>query len=271
MLQLFVGALLLWTQESVPKPSVEAPKPEQKSVSERRTELNLLGTTDSAAGESRRNENIQFNLIDNNAVKELNIRLGTSATIVTEFRPDRNYFGTEFGNKPSSPAHLAPRVAPANFHGALYFTRSDSIFSARSFFQVGGVKPAHENNYGLNAAFDLWHGAHFLLAGSQQTLRGIVNGNGLAPLGSARTPLTTGPAIYHIIQRWIAADPKEAPNRTDVDPRALNTNSPQSINTDASNIRLDQDLGAHDKIYAQHTFTNQKVMAFELVAGQNPD
>ena len=53
-------------------------------------------------------------------------------------------------------------------------------------------------------------------------------------------------------------------------PRALNTKSPQSIDTDASNIRLD-DLGARDKIFAQHAFTNQKVMAFESVAGQNPD
>jgi hypothetical protein len=54
-------------------------------------------------------------------------------------------------------------------------------------------------------------------------------------------------------------------------PRALNTKSPQSIDTDASNIRLDEDLGARDKIFAQHAFTNQKVMAFEFVAGQNPD
>src|SRR5207253_5357489 len=28
---------------------------------------------------------------------------------------------------------------------------------------------------------------------------------------------------------------------------------------------------AHDKLFAQHAFTNQKVMAFEFVAGQNPD
>jgi hypothetical protein len=37
-----------------------------------------LGATDSAAGESRRNENVQFNLIDNNGLKYLNIRLGNT-------------------------------------------------------------------------------------------------------------------------------------------------------------------------------------------------
>jgi hypothetical protein len=88
MFQIFVGALLLYAQEPAPVTPVEAPKPEQKAVSGRRTELNLLGTTDSEAGESRRNENVQYNLIDNNVLKELNVRIGTSATIITEFRPN---------------------------------------------------------------------------------------------------------------------------------------------------------------------------------------
>jgi len=193
LLLFFLGAWLAWAQESAPAKAADAQKPEQKSVTEQRTELNLLGTTDSAAGESRRNENVQFNLIDNNALKEINIRLGTSATMITEFRPDRKYFGTEFGNKPSSPIHLTPQVVPNSTHGALYFTRSDSLFSARSFFQVGGVKPAHENNYGMNTTFQLWRGAHLLLAGSQQKLRGSVNGNVLVPLASASAQFDTSP------------------------------------------------------------------------------
>src|ERR1700684_3506669 len=110
MLEIFMGALLLFAQESAPAPSADASKPEQKSVTGQRTELNLLGTTDSEAGESRRNENVQYNLIDNNVLKELNIRLGTNATIITEFRADRKYFGTEFGNKPSSSIHLSGQL-----------------------------------------------------------------------------------------------------------------------------------------------------------------
>src|SRR3954454_2866157 len=77
-------------------------------VQPKAADLNLLGATDSAAGESRRNENVQFNLIDNNALKYLNIRLGTNATIVTEFRPERKYFGTEFGGAAAGVIHLAP-------------------------------------------------------------------------------------------------------------------------------------------------------------------
>lgn len=271
MLQFVLWALLLLAQQSAPP---ESPKPDEnppKPVEDKRTELNLLGTTDSAGGESRRNENVQFNLIDNNALKELNVRLGTSATIVTEFQPERKYFGSEFGNNPASLIHLDPLKGSIDFHGGLSFAHSNSILSARSFFQVGGVQPSHENNYGFTAGMGLWHGAHLLLDGSQQKLRGSVNGNVLVPLATERTPLTTDPAVFRLVQRWIDAYPVATPNRTDVDPRALNTNSPQTINTDSSSIRIDQELGPNDRIFARHSFTNQKVLAFEFVAGQNPD
>src|SRR5712691_6869975 len=101
MLQLFLVALLLFSDQSAPPDSSKNQAAEQKPAESKRTELNLLGTTDVAAGESRRNENVQFNLIDNNALKELNFRLGTNATIVTQFQPERKYFGTEFGNNPT--------------------------------------------------------------------------------------------------------------------------------------------------------------------------
>jgi hypothetical protein len=260
--------LLFFQQAAVPEP----PKPPPEAPAQaKRTELNLLGSTDSAAGESRRNENVQFNLIDNNALKYLNIRLGTNATLVTEFRPERKYFGTEFGNAPAGVIHLTTRKSADTFHGGVSLTRSDSIFSARSFFQAGDVQPAHENDYGIVAAFRGWSGAHLTVEGSQQTLRGSVNGNVLVPLASERTPLASDLGVRSLVQRWIDAYPKALPNRTDVDPRALNTNSPQSIDTEASNIRLDQNAGVRDRIFAQHAFTNQKVDAFQFVAGQNPD
>src|SRR5882724_4380449 len=168
MLEFALGVLLLLAQQSTPpqsakpveKPAEKPAEPEQQPVKEKRTELNLLGATDSAAGESRRNENIQFNLIDNNALKDLNFRLGTNATIVTEFQPERKYFGTEFGNKPTSLIHLNPLQRSRDFHGGVSFSHSSSIFSARSFFQAGGVRPAHENNYGFTASMGLWRGAH---------------------------------------------------------------------------------------------------------------
>lgn len=249
-----------------PKPAVTAP-----SGDAARTSLNLLGRTNTQSGESRRNENVQFNLIDNNALKELNIRLGTTATIVSDLQPQRNYYGAEFGNSPASTLHVAPVRPDAAIHGNVFWTHSNSVLSARSFFQVGDVQPARENNYGINLSLPLWTRAFLTLNGTQQKIRGNVNGNVLIPLPEERSVLAADPAIRSVITGYLRAFPEVAPNRTDIDRRMLNTNAPQRINTDTASFRLDQLVGTKDRFTVRHALTNQNVDAFQLVAGQNPD
>lgn len=236
----------------------------------RRIDLNLLGKTDTTSGESRRNENVQFNLIDNNALKELKIRMGTTATIIDDFRVDQNYFGAEFGDRPSAPLHLAAAKVSA-IHGSAYESHNSSIFSARSFFQVGGVKPAHVNDYGFTFGSQLWRGATLALDGGQQKSRGSVNGNVLVPTKGERIPLTNDPATRAIVERFLAAYPLELPNRTDINERALNTNSSQLINTDNAGGRLDQYWSERNRFAFSYLFTSQRVDAFQLIAGQNPN
>lgn len=249
------------------KQNAEDAKPADAS---KRVELNMLGKTDSASGESRRNENVQFNLVDNGALKELNVRLGTTATIVREFNPASGYFGSEFGNAPRSAITL-PASLRYGFHGQLYAGHLNSVFSARSFFQVGAVKPARENDYGFNTGFSFSQRTKFFIDASQQKIRGSVNGNVLVPRPDERTPLTTDPATRALVAKFLAAYPAELPNRTDINPRALNTNAPQSINSNQANFRLDQILTLNDSLALQYQFTSQNVDAFQLVAGQNPN
>ncbi|MBI3695960.1 MAG: TonB-dependent receptor, partial [Acidobacteria bacterium] len=279
MLPLILLCILSLAADNPPKPAEKAaeatdakPAAEAGASAEtaKRVELNLLGKTDAAAGESRRNENVQFNLIDNNALKDLNVRMGTTATIVTEFRVDRNYFGVEFGIRPPSPLHVPGAKASAP-HGSLYESHSNSVFSARSFFQVGGVKPAHDNDYGFNFGAPLWRGAALSLDGSRQAIRGSVNGNILTPKAEERTPLTNDPSLAPIVRRFLGAYPNALPNRTDIDERMLNTNSPQSIDTDNAAGRFDQTLGDRDRLTLRYGFTGQRVDAFQLLAGQNPN
>lgn len=269
--------LTLATGAAAQTPPVSAPAkveavaavPEDKSA--KRTQLNLLGQTDSDSGESRRNENVQFNLIDNNAMKELKGRLGATATIVTEFRPDQSYLGAEYGDRPAAAFHLAALKAARALHGNLYETHGNSVLSARSFFQVGSVQPAHSNDYGITLDVPLWRGAAMTVGGTQQKIRGSVNGNVLVPTLEERTPLTTDPVLYAIVKRFMAAFPAQLPNRTDINERALNTNSPQSIDTDSVTGQLDQTLGRHDRLGMRYLYTSQVVRAFQFVAGQNPD
>jgi hypothetical protein len=252
------------------KPKAEAPAPATETTQNQRTQLNLLGQTDTAAGESRRNENVQFNLIDNNSLRELNLRVGTTATLISEFNAARNYFGSEYGAPPAPPVHL-PRARTGGLHGSLFETHNNSIFSARAFFQVGGVKPARENNYGFNLGLPLTSRTYLLLDAAQQKVRGVVNGNALVPKADERTPLATDPALRRIVERFLSAYPNELPNRTDIDPRALNTNSPQRINTDSASTRLDHTLNSRDRLALRYAFTGQVVYPFQFIAGQNPD
>ena len=255
------------TTPSTVAPAVPAAPP---AAATPRADLNLLGRTRTNAGESRRNENVQFNLIDNNAQKEMNGRLGITATVVEEFRADRSYFGGEFGTRPAAPFHLAP-VRGNGFHGTLFETHLNSVFNARSFFTVGGLPPAHENNYGFSFGRRLWKGAAVTMDGSQNRIRGNVNGNILVPLPSERTPLATDPALRSIVQRLINAFPDAAPNRPDINARMLNTNAQQKIDDDAFSTRIDQALSGRDTLTMRHAFTVQKVDAFQFTAGQNPD
>ncbi len=234
-----------------------------------RQDLNLLGVTDANSGESRRNENVQFNPVDNNALKELNARVGITATIVEQFKVDRSYFGNEFGNRAKAPPHLAASKLSA-FHGTIYETHLNSIFTTRAFFQAGKVKPTRENDYGFTAGTPLWRGGYFYVEGSQQKIRGSVNGNVLVPKADERTPLATDPEIREVVASLLAAFPNELPNRTDIDERALNTNSPQIIDTDNVAARLDQQF-ERDRLTMRYSQTAQSIDAFQLIAGQNPD
>ena len=235
-----------------------------------RTALNLLGQVDSSSGESRRNENVDITLIDNNVLKELNIRMGTTATIVRSFDADKGYFGAEFGGAPAAQIHL-PAAQASRFHGDFYESHNNSVFSARSFFQVGGVKPARTNDYGFRLGAPLWSGGHFTVDGNQQRIRGNVNGNVLVPGPGERTPLATDPQLREFVSKILDSFPDELPNRTDINARALNTNAPQEIDNDSIGARFDQAAGESDAFFFNYRFKTQKVNAFQLVKGQNPD
>ena len=117
----------------------------------------------------------------------------------------------------------------------------------------------------------VWRGGSFTMDASRRQVRGQVNGNVLVPTAAERTPMTNDPATRAVVEAIFNAFPDEPPNRTDIDPRALNTNSPQAIDSDRASGIFDQALGDRDRLTLRYGVTLQDVEAFQLVGGQNPD
>ena len=90
--------------------------------------------------------------------------------------------------------------------------------------RLGPTTPIdRENDYGFNLGSSLWKNGKLFVDAGQNKIRGSVNGNVLVPKSDERTPLATDPAARAIIARFLAAYPTELPNRTEINPRALNT------------------------------------------------
>jgi hypothetical protein len=268
-------AAIAWSQPAQqpkngasPEPRVNAPQAATSQNPTRMTSAQTGSESGSQSGEARRNENVKVDLVDTNAARESNLRVGAAATIVDEFKANLRYFGAEYGQQPNAPIHAVAEKG-SGFHGGLEWRHSNSVFAARSFFQVGSVQPARQNTFRENLSLPVWTGSFLSVTASQDRNRGAVNGNILIPLPSERTPLTTDPATRAVVQRILDAYPAAVPNRPDIAERAYNTNSPQSSNSDNYGARLDQGLSARDKLLLRYSFTAQRIEAFQFVKGQN--
>jgi len=219
---------------------------------------------------AQRNENVAVYQIDTNVTKELNVRVGANPTIVTEMPAESNYYAAEHGQPPSGPVVVHPTAKASSWRGELFEAHQNSVFNARTFFQVGPVLPSRRNFYAARAAGALPLLGYVNLSASQRKVRGMVNGNVLAPLASERTPLASDPAVRRIISRWMEAYPLALPNRLDFDPRALNTNAPQRSDTTEGTFRAEPKVGA-GRMVLSHYLQRHNLDAFQLVAGQNPD
>ncbi len=218
-----------------------------------------------------RNENVAVYEIDNDALKEANSRLGNDVTIVSHPAAEVSNFATEHGRPAGEPVVLSTGVVPPVSHGELFWWHQNSVFNARTFFQVGPVQPSRRNGYGGRYTGALRKFGDLTLGASQTKIRGMVNGNVLVPLPSERTPLTADPSRAAIVEKFLAAYPEAAPNRLDFDPRALNTNAPQRIDSVEGDARLDREAGSSGRVSLFYSLSRNRIDAFQFVAGQNPD
>ncbi|MCW5983057.1 MAG: hypothetical protein KIT09_33520 [Bryobacteraceae bacterium] len=218
-----------------------------------------------------RNENVPVYQIDNNAIKEANVRLGNSVSVVSDVAVDRTFFGAEFGQPASALVTPPQLVKRPSWHAEAFEWHQNGFFNARTFFQVGDVKPSRRNHYGGRFSTTLGNRAYLSGDVSQRKIRGMVNGNVLVPLASERAPRAADPAVYDKVARFLAAYPDELPNRPDFDVRALNTNAPQNVDQIAGSLRLDTDVTPGSRLSMVYSLSRMHEDAFQFVAGMNPD
>jgi len=218
-----------------------------------------------------RNENVAVYLMDTNAAKEAAVRGGSQVALVTEAAVESSFFAADQGRAATGAFTFNPPSRPNAWHGELYLRHQNSALNARSFFQVGGVQPGRQNAYGGRATGSLGQAGYLTLNASQRKVRGMVNGNVLVPLLSERTSTSPDPAIRAVVNRYFQAYPAFAPNRTDFDIRALNTNAPQRIDETDFNFRYDTAINTRYRLSLFYSANRQNIDAFQFVAGQNPD
>ena len=276
--RLSLAASLAFAQGPPQEPKKDAPPPAPVTVGENSptTSATPLGARGegsagrTAAAASLRNENVYVTRIDNNALRDALVRLGASITMITEPGGAADYYAVEFGRSPVEFPFLKSRLL-TGWHGEVFESHQNSVLNSRTFFQVGSVQPSRLNDYGFQVGGPWWKGQALSLEGSQRKTRGMVNGNALVPKPDERTPRATDPATRAVIERFLLAFPSLLPNRTDIDPRALNTNSPQHIDDDRLAGRWDLSVKDSRRLWTHYQYENQFVRAFQLVAGQNPN
>ena len=161
--------------------------------------------------------------------KESNVRVGTRATVSQFKGVDTIYFASEHGQAPSEPLALNAVTPRAGWHGEAFWIHQNSIFNARTFFQVGPVLPSDGTLTAFRGTTE---------AGRSRLCRPSPGRNGRFVAWSTAMCSFPSPAS---VRRWRQTRqsghrstiserlPKGVAESPDFDPRALNTNSPQRI------------------------------------------
>ena len=73
------------------------------------------------------------------------------------------------------------------------------------------------------------------------------------------------------MDRWLAAYPTELPNRVEIDPRMLNTNTNQTIRNSGGSFRMDWQVTSDHTFSLRYSMSDVFIDSFEFVDGLNPN
>ena len=226
-----------------------------------------------AAEQDEGNPNIFVYRMDLNVLrKRLTIVRGADTQSIQEFQPEQNYFGSEFGAPLREFTPLGSRPVASLWHSSLSGYFENSVLNARSFFNVGPLRPSRSNEFVVTSGGPLASEKLSVLARYGRLHRsGEVNGNVQVPKNAAeRVPLSGDPQVSAIVSSLLQAYPTDLPNLPHVTIRQLNTNAPQEIDSTEGLLRLDYIPKENTSAAFRYTINDYAEDPFELVIGKNP-
>ena len=263
---LLLALPVLWAQE----PENKKPAPD-KADANNRGQVQVVGASETKTNTSaaERNENVWVSKLDNDALKAEGSRLGIDVTIVSRPVVEKTYYAAEHGQPPAD-FPVSNRSKVSSWHGELFEAHRNSVFNARTFFQVGPVMPSRSNQYGARLSGPTLGIGNITVTLSQRQVGGAVNGNVHVPLLSERTPTATDPETRAIVSGFLAAYPATPPNLPELDERALNTNAVQVIHQTDAGLIFDREFSGKHQLHLDYSLNRQYIDAFQFVAGANP-
>lgn len=223
-----------------------------------------------ARGKEERNPNIFITKIDLNALRDSLRRWGASPVFL-EFSAVKNLYAADLGAPLRQISIARPAKLDQGFHGSIYQEHQNSALNARPFFNVGPLRPARRNQFGLSLSGPIERDK-ISFGGRLDIAResGFVNGNVRVPLPEERVPTASDPLTRRIISALLKGFPEEAPNLPNITPRQLNTNAEKALASHAFNIKLDYLASSRDRLAFRYDMLDYREEPFELVAGANP-
>ena len=146
--------------------------------------------------------------------RRLTLVRGPDPQYIQEFLPEQNYFGAEFGAALREFTPLNRRSVASRWTYSVAHSIENSVLNARSFFQVGPLRPSRVNQYELSAGGPLVPNRLSMAAqlGRLQN-SGEVNGNVQTPKAEERTPRSADPRANAILAGLLGAFPPHVGGR----------------------------------------------------------
>jgi hypothetical protein len=186
--------------------------------------------------------------------------LGTET--VREFRVEANAYGAEFGRSPGGQINVITKSGTNAFHGSAYeFHRNDAL-DARNYFDPDQKPDFQRNQFGFTLGGPVRHDRTFFFVGYEglrerlgRTISTVV------PDEASRSGVLPGPGGSTIV---VPVSPNVRPYLDEFPlPNGENLGGglaaytfpfTQTIDEDYFQVRLDQNLGQHDKLFFRYTY-----------------